>query len=281
MKLNPRYEEPPIISITGRANDQRLPLSRQRRRLQETLTGLDDEGWRAPSRCDGWTVHDVVAHLVGVNEFWNASVQAGLDGKPTRILAHFDPSATPPLLVAPMRTLTRTELLDQFVASNDAFLATVDALDDEGWMVLAESPPGHVPVRLLAQHALWDSWVHERDIALPLGGAPALEPDEVASCLQYAAALSPALAIISGTAVPGTYSAVATNPAVSFVLDVSESVSVHEGAAPVGTPCLRGDAVELVEALSLRASPPPATPAPWRRLLGGLATTFDVEVSSA
>ena len=39
-------------------------------------------------------------------------------------------------------------------------------------------------------------------------------------------------------------------------------------------------AVELVEALSLRAPLPASTPAPWRQLLAGLATTFDTEVSS-
>ena len=33
-------------------------------------------------------------------------------------------------------------------------------------------------VRLLAHHALWDAWVHERDIALPLGRTPDVEPDD-------------------------------------------------------------------------------------------------------
>ena len=31
-------------------------------------------------------------------------------------------------------------------------------------------------MRLLASHALWDGWVHERDIALPLGLTPPEEP---------------------------------------------------------------------------------------------------------
>ncbi|MFF4243218.1 maleylpyruvate isomerase family mycothiol-dependent enzyme [Streptomyces sp. NPDC001822] len=36
----------------------------ERAALIEDLAGLDDEGWRTPSLCEGWTVHDVVAHLV-------------------------------------------------------------------------------------------------------------------------------------------------------------------------------------------------------------------------
>lgn len=34
-------------------------------RLLRLLNGLEDEQWRAPTDCEGWAVHDVVAHLVG------------------------------------------------------------------------------------------------------------------------------------------------------------------------------------------------------------------------
>lgn len=37
----------------------------ERHALIADLGGLDDEQWRAPSLCEGWTVHDVAAHLVG------------------------------------------------------------------------------------------------------------------------------------------------------------------------------------------------------------------------
>ncbi|HEY4610047.1 MAG TPA: maleylpyruvate isomerase family mycothiol-dependent enzyme, partial [Ilumatobacteraceae bacterium] len=69
--------------IEGPADDQLLPLTRQRRRLQAMLATLDDEQWMVQSRCDAWTVRDVVAHLVGVNAFWHASVKAGVAGNPT------------------------------------------------------------------------------------------------------------------------------------------------------------------------------------------------------
>ena len=36
----------------------------ERAALIEQLARLDDEQWARPSLCDGWTVHDVVAHLV-------------------------------------------------------------------------------------------------------------------------------------------------------------------------------------------------------------------------
>ncbi|MFD1934862.1 MULTISPECIES: maleylpyruvate isomerase family mycothiol-dependent enzyme [Nonomuraea] len=36
----------------------------ERAALIDDLTHLDDEQWGKPSLCEGWTVHDVVAHLV-------------------------------------------------------------------------------------------------------------------------------------------------------------------------------------------------------------------------
>ena len=147
-----------------------------------------------------------------------------------------------------------------------------------GWSAPAESPAGHVPIRLLAHHALWDCWVHERDIVLPLGLRTAIEPDEVRSCLRYAAALSPAFAISSGRALAGVFAVDASDPDVQFTLELGESVSVRDGAARSAAPILRGCAVDLVEALSIRAPLPSSAPSEWRRLLTGLATVFDQEL---
>jgi uncharacterized protein (TIGR03083 family) len=245
------------------------------------LVDLSDDEWSTPSRCDEWTVQDVVAHIVGVNVFWNASVRAGLGGAPTRVLAGFDPATTPAVMVAAMRELTPAEILEQFVTSNDDFLAVLNPLDDAGWATLAESPAGHVPIRLVAHHALWDCWIHERDIALPLGLTPPAEPDEVGSCLRYAAAVSPALAIGTGHLLAGRFAVEATDPSLCCVLDVGESVAVRDDVAPPGVPCLRGDAVSLVEALSIRAPMPPSAPPEWLGLLEGLATAFTAEAQAS
>ncbi len=281
MKVAPRYDGPPIISITGAPDDQLVPVVRQRRRMEAMLGALNDDDWAAPSRCEGWTVQDVVAHVVGVNAFWEASVRAGTAGDPTRILTGFDPATTPPLMVAPMRELAPADVLAQFIASNDGFLDAISGLDDSGWLLLAETPAGHVPIRLLAHHALWDCWIHERDVTLPLGSTPPAEADEVASSLRYVAAVSPALAINSGARLEARLGVEASEPEVSFVLEAGGSVAVRDEVVPPDAVCLRGDAVTLVEALSLRAPLPDAAPTEWRELLDGLARAFDVEQPAA
>jgi uncharacterized protein (TIGR03083 family) len=269
----PRYDGPPIISIEQAGPAGIPPVARQRRRLESMLAGLDNEEWGSVSRCQGWTVKDVVAHLVGVNTFWQASVLAGRSGTPTRMLVHFDPVTTPALMVSQMRELDASDVLTQFVTSNDGFLDVLDALDDDGWDQLAETPPGHLPIRLLAHHALWDAWIHERDIALPLGLLPPTEADEVLSSLRYVAALTAAMAM-EGDDARGVFAIEATDPESRLVVDVAESVVVRDDVAPLGTPCLCGKGVALVEAVSVRTPIPTPVPVEWQHLLGGLARAF-------
>jgi uncharacterized protein (TIGR03083 family) len=277
VKLSPRYEGPPVLVVDGPVDDQAVVVARQRRRLEALLAELDDEEWRSPSRCDGWSVQDVVAHLVGVNAFWEASVAVGLAGSPSRVLAAFDPAAHPPLMIEPMRALGPQEVLDQLVQSDDGFLEALARLDDAGWSTTAESPAGHVEIRYLAQHALWDGWIHERDIALPLGRIPVREPDEIASCLRYAVAIGPALAASHPGTVSGCLGVSATDPALELTVDVGDTIGVRDASPPPGTPCLRGDAVELVEALSVRGPLPTGAPAEWHAHLRSLATVFDTD----
>jgi uncharacterized protein (TIGR03083 family) len=281
MQLSPRYDGPPVFAFEGPPDDQREPLLRQRRRLQEALASLTAEQWKHPSRCGEWTVQDVVAHLIGANSFWSMSILAGLAGSPTRVLAAFDPAATPALMVAPMRTMSPAETLHQFVETNQSLFDAVESLDDEGWSALAESPAGHVPVRLAANHAMWDGWVHERDILLPLGIVPAEEPDEIVSCLRYVAAVAPVLAFASDPTRRGALEIDATDPDAHVVVEVDTTVSVRSGPAPAGALRLAGRAVDLVESLSIRAPLRQTVPEGSRWLLDGLATVFDTDVQPA
>ncbi len=277
MKLSPRYEGPPIITIQGQFDDCAEPVRRQRRRFETMLTGLSSQQWSTPSRCDGWSVHDVVAHLVGVNSFWAMSVHAGISATPTRVLANFDPAATPPLMVEPMRSLPSDELLAQFISTNTQFLDALADLDEQQWSATAESPAGHVSVRMLTYHALWDSWIHERDVALPLGIEAGVYDDEIACCLRYAAAISPGLALSNSAIEPGKFSVHSKQPDMEFTLIVTDAVDITNSVAH-DTVALEGDAVELIESLSIRTPLPMSAPKPWRELLTGLALAFDSSI---
>lgn len=275
MLIAPRYDNAPIIAIDGPIDDQRETLVRQRQRMVTELADLTDDEWRTPSRCEGWTAQDVIAHLISTNDFWRVSIEAGVAGSPTRFLAGFDPKATPAELVRAMQSMSPSETFTRFVVSTDALCAVSDALDDAGWAAIAEAPPGHLPVRILAHHALWDAWVHERDILLPLGVAPAEETDEIVACLRYAAALGPAFAIINDTDRHGVIAIDAWEPSTQIVIEVAGAVDVHDGPIAEGTAVLRGRAVDLVEMLSIRAPFDQAVPEDARWMLDGLADVFE------
>ncbi|HQY13878.1 MAG: maleylpyruvate isomerase family mycothiol-dependent enzyme [Ilumatobacteraceae bacterium] len=278
MQLTPRYGAQPVITLDGPPAAIAGPLIRQRRRLATALASFTDEQWSHPSRCAGWSNRDVIVHLDSTNTFWSMSIAAGVHGEPTRFLATFDPVASPAQLVAGSGDVSTGEVLARFVASTDALVGLCSSLDHAGWSAAAEAPPGHVSVSAVAHHALWDSWVHERDVLVPLGLAPEPEADEVAACLRYVAALGPALALNRGAAGSGVLAIDATGPDVVVVVDIGEEVVVRAGAAGAPTVELRlaGDAVELLEALSVRRPLTQLIPADSVWMLRGLSDTFDV-----
>ncbi len=50
----------------------------ERRALAEDLAGLTPEQWRTPSLCPGWTVHDVLAHMVATAKETPPAFLAGM-----------------------------------------------------------------------------------------------------------------------------------------------------------------------------------------------------------
>jgi uncharacterized protein (TIGR03083 family) len=274
MQLTPRYAGPPVLRFDARVGDPAVPLVRQRRRLGEWLATLDEARWAAPTRCEGWSVRDVIAHLVGTDQFWFLSVTGALAGEPTRFLTGFDPAVTPALMVDGMED-GPAEVLAHFLEGADALGGALTGLDEAQWALPAEAPPGHVPLAALAHHALWDAWIHERDVVIPAGQTPVEEADEILACLRYAAVVGPALAAASqegGRA--GALVLDGTDPDAHVVVEAGETVVLAEG----GAVHLAGRSVDLVEALSFRAPFTHDVAEEDRWLVGGLAVAFDQPV---
>ncbi len=243
--------------------------------MEASLRALDEQEWLHPSRCEGWTVQDVVTHLSSTNTFWAVSMQAGMASKPTRFLASFDPVQSPAQLVREAAGATVAETLRGFSEGVEAMAAAIEAVGDEHWDTTAEAPPGHLPMRSVADHALWDAWIHERDIFLPLGQTPPEEPDELRCCLRYAAGLGRAFAVSQGDPDHRSMVIEVDAPADRIVVVArGDVVRVHAGPAPEEAMHIRCGAVPLVELLSIRnpgVAPPPGLD--W--LTAGLAEVFD------
>ena len=275
MQITPRYDGPPPVRVDGVGPEVAGLVVAQRRRLGEALGGFDDAQWATPSRCEGWTARDVVSHLATTNAFWVWSLRQGFAGEPTRFLVGFDPVASPAGLVDADRNRPTAEVLEQYLVSGDELAAVVEGADEAAWSRPAEAPPGHLPATAVALHALWDGWVHERDVLLPLGLVPAVVDAEVAACLRYAVALGPGFRATAGDPGTGSIAVHVHDPDLRLRVVLGETVVVEDGDAPDGAPTLTGGAVELLEAVSLRAPFPADAPPEATAALRGLDEVFD------
>jgi uncharacterized protein (TIGR03084 family) len=146
-------------------------LTAQHRELAGLLEGLDAAGWAAPSRCDGWTVSDVVLHLAQIDEVALASLEhlvpAELDHVAHAFTGATDVDDGAARLVAAERGgLTAAQVHQRWIdatARLRAALAGHDPSDRVPWVV------GTLSARTLATTRLAECWIHTGDVAHGLG----------------------------------------------------------------------------------------------------------------
>lgn len=217
-----------------------------RRRFADAVRSLDEAALRSPSRCSEWTVADVLRHGCDVDA-WMRTIWAG-----DLPFTAFDPRVTPHESVVAARSVPDLEIRDRYVDSAIAMADGVDGSGPERWGLPSLSPAGSVPWWLSLLHALFDSWVHERDALLPLGRAVAVENVEVDVVLPYVLALVPHLrrfirsddqpvdAVVCGFRVTDGEGGVMVSP--------------WQPSKPASMPLLTGDPPFVIDALSGRGS---------------------------
>ena len=123
----------------------------------DLLSDLSPEQWETPSRCDGWRVADVAAHVVGQLTDVTA---LRLDGLGTAEVTARQ--------VDERRGRTAAELEDELRTSAKAAAALAEAFDDDAFN--AEGPQGNGQTLGAGLEALWfDTYLHADDILSALG----------------------------------------------------------------------------------------------------------------
>lgn len=250
------------LSAPGPPEAVSEPWARHRARFLSALADLDEQQWRSTTRCDDWDAIDLLWHLITADQFWTAAIASGAGGNPTMFLADFDPTTTPGAVTAAARRDSPSETLAAMAEVDEGFRAAVASIEGGQWELPAESPIGHVPVRLALAHAFWDSWLHERDVLLPLGIEPVVEPDELWNATWYSL-----VAAAAEGGLIGDDGAVADGPDEPFTVRISfdefpgrtlevavgERVSVTEDD---GAGVAVGSALALVEYFTGRTEEP-------------------------
>ncbi len=153
-------------------------LDAQQRELLTMVSGLDASGLQQPSRCDGWSVADVLLHLAQTNEAavsslsgtfaettaltWLNEAEESTDGSPE--IKDVDDLAE--VMVTRERPDAPTESLRRWQASATAQIEAFDGTDPSArvpWVA------GELAARTLASTRLSETWIHTNDIAVPLG----------------------------------------------------------------------------------------------------------------
>lgn len=148
-------------------------LAAQQDDFDAVIVDLDEEGWLRPSRCEGWSVADVVAHMAQTNELAAASVTGRL-GEAAEAVGWTGGVGTVDDLaesaVVRSRGVPGAQLGDrvgawwrQSAADQLAALTACDPSQRVPWV------SGSLSARTLAATRLSETWIHTGDIAAPFG----------------------------------------------------------------------------------------------------------------
>ena len=145
-------------------------LTEQQAELSGLLADLDEPDWARPSRCEGWSVADVVIHLAQTNDMATGSAR----GRFSEALEELTDGLTgagsvdegADLMVRRERGQPGSKVRDRWEASVVALrdaLAAVDPSTRVTWVA------GELSARTLATTRLAETWIHTGDVADGLG----------------------------------------------------------------------------------------------------------------
>jgi uncharacterized protein (TIGR03084 family) len=149
-------------------------LSEQQSELDGLINPVDESAWTKPSRCDGWTVSDVVLHLAQTNEMALASLEGTLDAYYARMLERADgewpPSANVDdgagAMVEKERGAPPAEVYARWRNGVDTLIDAYRAADPHArvqWVA------GTLSAMTLSTTRLAETWIHTNDVAYGLG----------------------------------------------------------------------------------------------------------------
>lgn len=189
----------------------------------ELIRSLDDKEWNTPTRCQGWTVADVAAHVIGtMTDIANGRIEGqGTDEVTAR-------------QVEERRGRPPGELADELEGAGKVASDLLAAFDDAAWE--APSPGGFDGTLGWGVEALWyDAYLHADDIRSALGRPSERGPGLRASVSHVAIELEKR----------------GWGPA-TLALEGQEEFTVGGGGERV-----TGDALEFVKAATGRSDPAP------------------------
>jgi uncharacterized protein (TIGR03084 family) len=225
-------------------HDVLAALTEQQAELDSLVNPVDDISWTKPSRCDGWSVSDVVLHLAQTNEMALASIEgrfveslaAFVEG--VAVSGNVDDGAG--ALVDKERGEPPVVVYSRWRAGVDQLMHAFSLVDPHArvqWVA------GTLSAHTLCTTRLAETWIHTNDVAHGLGAtlSPAARIEHIA---RLAWRTLPYAFERSGRRLRGP---------VTFELTAPDGHSHWVFASGPAKTIVRGPAVELCEVAGQRA----------------------------
>jgi len=142
----------------------------QQAELDGLISPVDPEVWARPSRCDGWSISDVVLHLAQTNEMALGSLQGRFGEVLTELTTGLPPSKDVDdgagMMVDHQRGAPPAEVYARWKTGVDELRNSFWAADERDkvqWVA------GNLSARTLCTTRLAETWIHTNDIAFGLG----------------------------------------------------------------------------------------------------------------
>lgn len=168
-------------------------LDEQWRTLAEFLGELSEAQWRSPSVLPGWSVQDVVAHMIGTESMLAGLVPPEPDDDPAS-LPHVrnEIAARNERWVLALRPEEPKAVLDRFVEITGERLRALRDMPDEDFYRRGWTPAGEDAYARFMRIRVFDCWLHEQDIRMSVdrpghdsGPCAEMSLDEVAGAVPY------------------------------------------------------------------------------------------------
>ena len=155
----------------------------QQAELDGLINPVDADAWARPSRCDGWSISDVVLHLAQTNEMALGSLRGRFDEVLNELARDLSPTNNvddgAAMMVEHQRGASPADVYARWKGGVDelqkAFWAA-DERDKVPWVV------GNLSAGTLCRTRLAETWIHTNDVAYGLGVTLGASPrlDEIA-----------------------------------------------------------------------------------------------------
>jgi uncharacterized protein (TIGR03083 family) len=131
--------------------------------VEALLRDRPPAAYDATTPCPGWSVRDVLSHLLGIEVWLRGGAVPSIEGPmPDYVkntMGEFNEA-----FVAAHRHEPGPEVLEQFRAAAAASIAALRAMSVDEWDAVGWSPEGERPYHRFMETRVLDSWIHLQDI---------------------------------------------------------------------------------------------------------------------